>query len=458
MNQQVRTLMAALAAIALYGLSPQSMAQTCVTATSNDTFHSTAISPAQTGTFTFGFDATPSASRLNAVVALSKGSQTAYTGYATLVRFNNVGMIDAYNGTKYAATNAIPFAAGVTYHVREVVDAVNRAYSVYVTGPSGTEQTLATNFLFRSEQSTVSSIDHWAVQANSSNAGTLTACVGSISSSSSSSVSSSSSSTSSSSSVSSSSSSSSGGGIAIPPNAAPNHDTSKAPGQNFNLSTWKMTTGSGSNCNPGLRPAAMAAGATAPHFSTDTTTGAMTLVASSADCITSNTSHPRTEFRELWKGDPDPSGSQDTSSGWTIAGTHILDVWMSVTGTNTIVGQIHPISGGSNLPLLKCYYTGSGMSCTMEKSLTTSGTASTLSFSGLTQGTPFFYRISYTNKKVCVSVGANPTAALSGTKCATPDASFLSSTLLNYFKVGNYNQGGGTTTAKVYYLNTYHAP
>jgi hypothetical protein len=248
------------------------------------------------------------------------------------------------------------------------------------------------------------------------------------------------------------------GEIAAPPASPPVHDPNKPPGQNFALPTWKLSTGTGAACEPGLRPAAIAAGATAPHFFTDKTDGAMTLVAGGGDCVTSNTSHPRTEFRELWKGDPDPSGGKDTSQGWTISGTHILDVWMSVTGTNTVVGQIHPISGGSNYPLLKCYFTGSGLSCSMEKSLSKGGDSSGPSFSGLSSGKPFFFRLSYAAKKICVSVGATPSLALAATKCATPSDSFLSPTLLNYFKVGNYQQGSGTATVKIHYLATYHGP
>lgn len=136
------------------------------------------ISPALSGVFTVQFDATPSASPLNAVVALSKGAQNAYTGYATLVRFNTSGKIDAYNGTGYAAATSIPFAANMTYHFREVVNTTNHTYSVYVTGPSGVEQTVGLNNAFRSEQKSVSSIDWWGVEANSSNKGTLKACFG----------------------------------------------------------------------------------------------------------------------------------------------------------------------------------------------------------------------------------------------------------------------------------------
>src|SRR5262249_54664581 len=81
----------------------------CVTGSAGDGWRNTALSAAQTGTFTAQYDATPSASPLNAVVALSQGAQTAYTGFATLTRFNPSGNIDARTGGAYAAPSTIPF-------------------------------------------------------------------------------------------------------------------------------------------------------------------------------------------------------------------------------------------------------------------------------------------------------------------------------------------------------------
>src|SRR5579864_8195167 len=49
----------------------------CVTAPADNSWQNTVISN-QTGTFTAQFDATPSASPINAVVGLSNGAQTAY--------------------------------------------------------------------------------------------------------------------------------------------------------------------------------------------------------------------------------------------------------------------------------------------------------------------------------------------------------------------------------------------
>src|SRR5262249_60676172 len=82
----------------------------CVTGSAGDGWHNTALSAAQTGTFTVEYDATPSASPLNAVVALSQGAQTAYAGFATLTRFNPSGAIDARNGGAHAALSTIPFS------------------------------------------------------------------------------------------------------------------------------------------------------------------------------------------------------------------------------------------------------------------------------------------------------------------------------------------------------------
>src|SRR5262245_14440319 len=89
----------------------------CAPVTSGGGWQNFAFSP-QTGSFTAEFDATPTASPIDSVVGLSRGAQTAYTGFATLARFNPSGNIDARNGGAYAAASAIPYSANVTYHLR----------------------------------------------------------------------------------------------------------------------------------------------------------------------------------------------------------------------------------------------------------------------------------------------------------------------------------------------------
>ena len=94
--------------------------------------------PAQTGTFTATFQATPSASPTNALIGLSSGSRTTFSGFACAVRFNTTGKIDARNGSAYPAST-IPFASNKTYTFRLVVNVPARSYSVYVTPAGGSE-------------------------------------------------------------------------------------------------------------------------------------------------------------------------------------------------------------------------------------------------------------------------------------------------------------------------------
>jgi hypothetical protein len=115
----------------------------------------------QTGTFTALFDATPSAGApLDCVMALSSGAQTAFSGFACLVRFGTSGLIEARNGGAYAAENSISFSANVTYSFRFVVNVPAHTYSVYVTPAGGTEQTVGTNYAFRTEQNAVTNLNN----------------------------------------------------------------------------------------------------------------------------------------------------------------------------------------------------------------------------------------------------------------------------------------------------------
>jgi hypothetical protein len=147
----------------------------CVTASQAGTFYDSAFGT-QSGAFAAEFDATPSAAPINAIVGLSSGAQTAYTGFAALVRFNPSGDIDARNGGAYQARAPIAYAAGTTYHFRLLVDVPAHTYSVYVTPPGGVELTVATGFAFRTEQQGVMSLDSWGADVNASNPGSLSVC------------------------------------------------------------------------------------------------------------------------------------------------------------------------------------------------------------------------------------------------------------------------------------------
>ncbi|HEY6402439.1 MAG TPA: chondroitinase-B domain-containing protein [Blastocatellia bacterium] len=147
----------------------------CATATSGGAWQNVAFSP-QSGTFTAEFDATPSAAPIDNVIGLSRGAQTAYAEFAALARFSPTGNIDARNGGAYAAASTIPYSANVTYHFRLMVNVPAHNYSIFVTPAGGTERTVGTNFAFRTEQNTVTSLDWWGTFVNSSTPGSATVC------------------------------------------------------------------------------------------------------------------------------------------------------------------------------------------------------------------------------------------------------------------------------------------
>jgi len=151
------------------------VAPVCVLAPADATWHDTPIGVTETGTFTATFDATPSVAPLSAGVGISQGAQSAYSGFANIVVFATSGMIQAYNGTGYQGT--VPYSvAGQTYHFRLVVNVSAHTYSIFVTPPGGTEQTVGSSFLFRSTQNTVTSLDTWGALVNTSPGGTLNVC------------------------------------------------------------------------------------------------------------------------------------------------------------------------------------------------------------------------------------------------------------------------------------------
>jgi hypothetical protein len=138
-------------------------------------WHNTAF-PARSGTFTASFDAQPSVVKESAAVGLSHGTQTAYSGFANLVVFTTAGTIQARNGGGYAAASTINFTPGVNYHFRLAINVSAHTYSIFVTPAGGSELTVGTNFAFRAEQNTVTSLDHWGALVNATPGGTLQVC------------------------------------------------------------------------------------------------------------------------------------------------------------------------------------------------------------------------------------------------------------------------------------------
>jgi hypothetical protein len=146
----------------------------CTTATANGAWNNSAF-PSHTGAFTVTFDATPSVSGQSSAVGISKGAQTAYTGFANIAAFATTGVIQARSGGGYV-NSSVRFTGGVTYHFRLAIDVSAHTYSVFVTPAGGAEQTVGANLLFRTEQNTVTSLDHWGAIVNTTSGGALKVC------------------------------------------------------------------------------------------------------------------------------------------------------------------------------------------------------------------------------------------------------------------------------------------
>ncbi|MBE2215805.1 MAG: hypothetical protein IAE82_18165 [Opitutaceae bacterium] len=135
---------------------------TIVTAASG--WMNTAVSPVQTGAFTASIDVTPSANNLDAVIGFSPATVSGYTQVAAMVRFTNTGSVDVRNGGTYSAAQAVSYTSGRTYRLRFVINVASRTYSVYLTPSGGSEVQLASDYAFRSEQASATSLGNWCAR------------------------------------------------------------------------------------------------------------------------------------------------------------------------------------------------------------------------------------------------------------------------------------------------------
>lgn len=145
----------------------------CTTATAGSAQWQNTPFASQTGTFTAQWDATPAQANMDGITALSLGPQTNWSGLAAIVRFNSNNAIDARNGGTYTAVNNVPYVPNSTYRIRMDVNVPARTFSAWVTPPGGSEQIVAQNYAFRTEQQSVTSLDNFNVEAE---IGSITAC------------------------------------------------------------------------------------------------------------------------------------------------------------------------------------------------------------------------------------------------------------------------------------------
>jgi hypothetical protein len=223
------------------------------------------------------------------------------------------------------------------------------------------------------------------------------------------------------------------------------------PGGNFNLGIWQLQLPVGSPGSPDTKSASqLEGGYTSSYFYTDTD-GAMTFWCPETGVTTPNSTHPRSELREM-----NASGS---AANWDIAGTHIMNATVKVVKvpSSTAIGQIHigtALQSGlpaSTKPLLELYYRSSGdIVLGIENSPAGGQTPYTLT--NIPLNTTFTYQIKATSSTITVSIN--------GTPYAFPlPQSFIG--YGEYFKAGNYIQSNGAdpnvgALVKFYALSVSH--
>ena len=118
--------------------------------------------PAQAGAFVASFDTIPSAAAVNTVVGFSAEAADFWEDLAVYVRFGPTGIVDARDGSGFAAESVLNYQPGASYHVRMDVNLATKTYSATVTPSGGMPVVIARNYDFRTEQANVTQLSNLA--------------------------------------------------------------------------------------------------------------------------------------------------------------------------------------------------------------------------------------------------------------------------------------------------------
>ncbi len=103
------------------------------------------------------FSLTPSAALQDGYVGLTgRHPVAAHSDHAILVRTNNSGRFDAYDGDHYGAETDVVYQAGDTYQVEVTFDLSAQRYSVSIDGTP-----IATDYAFRRQESSLGQLTAW---------------------------------------------------------------------------------------------------------------------------------------------------------------------------------------------------------------------------------------------------------------------------------------------------------
>lgn len=112
--------------------------------------------------FSATFDVVPSQTKEDAVIGFSKSAAAAYSDLAAIVRFNSNGFIDVRNGSTYSANSSVTYSPGQSFHFQMDINVSAHTYSVSVTPSGSAKVVLASNYAFRADQASVSSLSYLA--------------------------------------------------------------------------------------------------------------------------------------------------------------------------------------------------------------------------------------------------------------------------------------------------------
>lgn len=130
--------------------------------------------PVQTGRFVVRWNAVPDGNFIDGVTGLSLGSVDGYEDLACIVRFAINGTIDVRNAGAYAALTPVTYTAGTIYRFELDINLTTKDYSVTVTPDGGLPVLIARDYKFRTQQATVSSLDHIGLVALNGGSHTVT--------------------------------------------------------------------------------------------------------------------------------------------------------------------------------------------------------------------------------------------------------------------------------------------
>jgi len=141
-------------------LGPPEPVPGCTSATRGGPFVTSPL-PAQSGSFVVDFNVYTNASLSDEVMGLVRGTATGYSSLAANIRFNDQWRVDVRKGSSYAYETQM-FYGGHWLHFRMAVNVPAHTYSVSAWDQSTSYKhvkQLATNFPFRTERQSVTSLD-----------------------------------------------------------------------------------------------------------------------------------------------------------------------------------------------------------------------------------------------------------------------------------------------------------